>query len=155
MRYLIEVHARPLRRSCECVWLSRTAWRQPPLHWTVCDAEVIAALAGQVEARPSRGFWKYCKVLRRALPDWSHKRPMGQAQRNGDPATSSPASPTRTPTSNVSARRSWKSTGHPPRRRARGGVLVDARIQRRVPHDSLGELALAEYRKHVAGSSTF
>src|SRR3546814_16764458 len=74
VRYLVEVHARPRSRSCECVGLSRAAWYQAPLHWTVRDAEIIAALADQVEARPSRGFWKCCKVLRRVRPDWNHKR---------------------------------------------------------------------------------
>ncbi len=74
MRYLVEVHTRPLSRSCDCVGLSRAAWYQPPLHWTVRDAEIIAALAEVVENRPSRGFWKCCKVLRRARPDWNHKR---------------------------------------------------------------------------------
>lgn len=74
MRYLVEVHTRPLSRSCDCVGLSRAAWYQPPVHWTVRDAEIIAALAEVVENRPSRGFWKCCKVLRRARPDWNHKR---------------------------------------------------------------------------------
>src|SRR5690606_14283108 len=63
VRYLIEVHARPLSRSCECVGLSRATWYQAPQHWTVRDAEIIAALAEQVESRPTRGFWKCCKVL--------------------------------------------------------------------------------------------
>ena len=44
-RYLVEVHARPVRRSCECVGLSESAWYRPPLDWTVRDAELIAALA--------------------------------------------------------------------------------------------------------------
>jgi len=44
------------------------------VHWTVRDAEIITALAEVVENRPSRGFWKCCKVLRRARPDWNHKR---------------------------------------------------------------------------------
>jgi len=74
VRYLFEVRARPLSRSCECVGLSRAAWYQPPLNWTVGDAEIIAALAELVEAHPSRSFWKCCKVLRRARPDWNHKR---------------------------------------------------------------------------------
>src|SRR5690606_33956631 len=74
VRYLVEVHTRPLSRSCDCVGLSRAAWYQPPVHWTVRDAEIIAALAEVVENRPSRGFWKCCKVLRRARPDWNHKR---------------------------------------------------------------------------------
>ena len=74
MRYLIEVHARPLRRSCACVGLARAAWYAPPLDWTVRDAELIAAIARVVEARPSRGFWKCCDVLRRTRPDWNPKR---------------------------------------------------------------------------------
>src|SRR5690554_3417246 len=74
VRYLVEVHTRPLSRSCDCVGLSRAAWYQPPVHWTVRDAGIIAALAEVVENRPSRGFWKCCKVLRRARPDWNHKR---------------------------------------------------------------------------------
>ena len=74
MRYLVEVHTRPLRRSCECVGLSRAAWYRPPLDWAVRDAEVIAALAKLVEDRPARGFWKCRKLLRRTRPEWSHKR---------------------------------------------------------------------------------
>ncbi len=74
MRYLVEVHARPLSRSCDCVGLSRAAWDRPPVHWTVRDAEVIAALASLVENRPSRGFWKCRKRLRKLRPEWSHKR---------------------------------------------------------------------------------
>src|SRR5690606_7027799 len=35
VRYLAEVHARQLRRSCDCVGLSRSAWHAPPLDWTV------------------------------------------------------------------------------------------------------------------------
>lgn len=74
MRYLVEVHARPLRRSCASVGLSRAAWYQPPLDWTVRDAELIGALAAAVEARPSRGFWKCCAILRRQHQGWNHKR---------------------------------------------------------------------------------
>ena len=74
MRYLVEVHALPLRRSCVCAGLSRSAWYDPPLDWTVRDAEVIAALANLVEERPSRGFWKCRKRLRRTHPQWNHKR---------------------------------------------------------------------------------
>jgi putative transposase len=74
VRYLIEVHARLVRRSCECVGLAAAAWYRPPLDWTVRDAELIAALAGLVEDRPSRGFWKCRKLLRRRRPEWNHKR---------------------------------------------------------------------------------
>src|SRR5690606_34603158 len=42
---LTEVRGRPLRRSCQCVGLSRAAWYRPPLDWTVRDAPLIAALA--------------------------------------------------------------------------------------------------------------
>ena len=38
------------------------------------DAEVIAALARLVEERPSRGFWKCHKQLRRQGHPWNHKR---------------------------------------------------------------------------------
>lgn len=74
MQYLHQVHARPLRRSCECVGLSRSAWYRPVAEPAVRDAELIAALTELVQAHPSRGFWKCCKMLRRAHPDWNHKR---------------------------------------------------------------------------------
>lgn len=74
MEYLIEVHALPLRRSCECVGLSRSAYYRPPLDWTIRDAELIASLARLVEDRPSRGFWKCCSLIRRQRQDWNHKR---------------------------------------------------------------------------------
>lgn len=38
------------------------------------DAEIIAALAELVDGRPSRGFWKCRKLLRRQGRDWNHKR---------------------------------------------------------------------------------
>jgi len=74
VRYLVEVHARPLRRSCDCVGLSRSAWYAPPPDWTVRDAEIIAALARLVEAKPSRGIGKCCQILERSHPHWNHKR---------------------------------------------------------------------------------
>lgn len=70
----MQVHARPLSRSCKNVGLSRSAWYAPPPDWTVRDAEVIAALTWLVEARPARGFWKCRKLLRRQRPEWNHKR---------------------------------------------------------------------------------
>jgi putative transposase len=54
--------------------LSRSAYYRVPAHWTVRDAEVIAALAALVEGRPSRGFWKCRKLLRRQGRPWNHKR---------------------------------------------------------------------------------
>ncbi len=68
------MHGRPLRRSCACVGLSRAAWYAPPQDWTVRDAELIAAIAGFVEAHPSRGFWKCSDQLRKTHPDWNPKR---------------------------------------------------------------------------------
>lgn len=61
-------------KSCDCVGLSRSAYYRVPPHWTVRDAEVISALASLVEARPSRGFWKCRKLLRRQGQPWNHKR---------------------------------------------------------------------------------
>ena len=45
-----------------------------PDDWTVRDAEIIAALASLVDGRPSRGFWKCRKLLRRQGKPWNHKR---------------------------------------------------------------------------------
>jgi putative transposase len=45
-----------------------------PPHWTVKDARVVSALAELVEGRPSRGFWKCRKMLRRQGHSWNHKR---------------------------------------------------------------------------------
>ncbi len=38
------------------------------------DAEIIGALAALVEGRPSRGFWKCRKLLKRQGHPWNHKR---------------------------------------------------------------------------------
>lgn len=74
MRFLTEVHARPLRRSCKLVGISRSAWYAPPLDWTVRDAELIAALARLVEEKPARGFGKCCQLLEKTHPEWNPKR---------------------------------------------------------------------------------
>lgn len=50
----MEVPAWPLRRSCECVGLSRTAWYRPPVGRTLPDAEVIAALTLTAGAGPAQ-----------------------------------------------------------------------------------------------------
>ncbi len=44
------------------------------MDWTVRDAEIIVALAALVDARPSRGFWKCRKLLKRERHGWNHKR---------------------------------------------------------------------------------
>jgi putative transposase len=56
------------------VGLSRSGYYKVPDHWAVRDAEIIAALAAVVENRPSRGFWKCRKQLRRQGHPWNHKR---------------------------------------------------------------------------------
>ncbi len=72
--YLIREHALPIRRACNCVTLSRSAFYRPLADWTVRDAEIIAALAQLVEGRPARGFWKCRKQLRHSRKPWNHKR---------------------------------------------------------------------------------
>ena len=67
-------HGLSAARSCRCVGLSRSAYYRVPEDWTVRDAEIIAALAKLVESRPSRGFWKCRKMLRRQGFGWNHKR---------------------------------------------------------------------------------
>ena len=61
-------------KSCRCVGLSRSGYYRVPDDWTVRDAEIIAALTAIVEERPSRGFWKCRKQLKRQGYPWNHKR---------------------------------------------------------------------------------
>src|SRR6185437_6836164 len=63
-----------LRRSCECVGLSRTAWYRPPVGRTLPDAEVIAALTLMAGAGPAQPELLRRELLRRSRPDWNHKR---------------------------------------------------------------------------------
>lgn len=64
----------PIVHACHCVGLSRSAYYAPVAHWTVRDAQIVAALARLVEGRPNRGFWKCYKILRRKGYRWNHKR---------------------------------------------------------------------------------
>lgn len=73
-RYMVDEHELPIAKSCRCVGLSRSAYYCAPDDWTVKDADIIAALARLVEGRPSRGFWKCHKMLRREGYRWNHKR---------------------------------------------------------------------------------
>lgn len=74
MDFLAGEHDLPIAKACRCVGLSRSAYYAAPPDWTVRDAEIIAALARLVEDRPSRGFWKCRKMLRREGYPWNHKR---------------------------------------------------------------------------------
>ena len=67
-------HDLSVAAACRCASLSRSAYYNEPDHWTVRDAEIIAVLAELVADRPSRGFWKCYKIIRRRGYDWNHKR---------------------------------------------------------------------------------
>lgn len=71
---MVDEHELPIAKSCRCVGLSRSAYYCVPDDWAVKDADIIAALARLVEGRPSRGFWKCYKMLRREGYRWNHKR---------------------------------------------------------------------------------
>ena len=64
----------PIVHACHCVGLSRSAYYHEPVHWTVRDAQIVAALARLVEGGHDRGFWKCYKILRRKGYRWNHKR---------------------------------------------------------------------------------
>lgn len=71
---MLDRHALSITRACGCIALSRSAYYDVPINWTLRDAELISALAGLVEDRPRRGFWKCYKLLRRHGHNWNHKR---------------------------------------------------------------------------------
>lgn len=72
--FLVAEQGLTVASGCRCAGLSRSAWYRVLEDWTVRDAEIIAALATLVEGRPSRGFWKCRKLLRRQGKPWNHKR---------------------------------------------------------------------------------
>ena len=63
-----------IRRSCQSVRLSRSAWYRPPQPRLKEDAPVIDALNDLVKNHPRRGFWKCFKILRRRGHGRNHKR---------------------------------------------------------------------------------
>ena len=73
-RRLVEHHGLAVSRACRCVALSRSAYYQAPLDWRGRDGPIIAALEGLIEHRPTHGFWKCFKLLRRQGHEWNHKR---------------------------------------------------------------------------------
>lgn len=70
--FLVAEQGLTVASGCRCAGLSRSAWYRVPDDWTVRDAEIIGALAALVEGRPSRGFWKCRKLLRRQGQPWNH-----------------------------------------------------------------------------------
>ena len=63
-----------VRRSCEAVGLSRSAWYEPPGDKLARDREVIDALHSMVEVHRRWGFWKCFRRLRLDGRGWNHKR---------------------------------------------------------------------------------
>ncbi|SCZ66810.1 Integrase core domain-containing protein [Thiohalomonas denitrificans] len=74
VEFLVEEHHLPVSRSCHSVGLSRAAYCRKPMAPQKRDAPVIDALNSLVEERPTRGFWKCFKLLRRQGDRWNHKR---------------------------------------------------------------------------------
>jgi putative transposase len=71
---LVQEHGVPVRRACQAVKLSRTAYCRPPRSRLIQDADVVTALI-EVVGRHSRwGFWKCTYRLRRAGHRGNHKR---------------------------------------------------------------------------------
>ncbi len=71
---LVEEHSLPVRRACDTVGLSRTAWYRRPLDPMGRDREVIDALSALVEEHSRWGFWKCFDRLRATGQVWNHKR---------------------------------------------------------------------------------
>ena len=63
-----------IRRSCQSVRLSRSAWYRPFKPRLEKDALVIGLLNDLAKNHPRRGFWKCFKILRRRGYGWNHKR---------------------------------------------------------------------------------
>ena len=73
-QYLVDTHQLSVSRSCRCAGFHRSSFYRSPLHWTVKDAQIIDVLASLIEGRPSRGFWKCRKLIKRQGYPWNHKR---------------------------------------------------------------------------------
>lgn len=71
---MVKEHRLPVSRACARAGLHRSAYYRVPPHWSVRDAEIISVLSRLVEGRPSRGFWKCRKMIRRKGYGWNHKR---------------------------------------------------------------------------------
>src|SRR5690625_2952516 len=71
VRFMASQHRLSVTGACRCVALSRSAYYNRPLDWGVRDADVRAALSKLIENRPSRGFWKCYKQLRRQGRNWN------------------------------------------------------------------------------------
>jgi putative transposase len=72
--HLTQTHGMSIRRSCQCVGLSRAAWYRTPTSRSERDRDVIDALNAVLDRRPRWGFWKCFKKLKRGPYGWNHKR---------------------------------------------------------------------------------
>ena len=74
VEYLIETHALSIRRACEAIGLTRSAWYRPVVDWLERDRPIAEALLALAEKKPGLGFWKLFRRLRRLGHDWNHKK---------------------------------------------------------------------------------
>ena len=64
----------PIKRSCEIIGISRTAWYKPPKGTEGRDEPVIDTLNAIIKKHGRWGFWKCLKAIRRKGTLWNHKR---------------------------------------------------------------------------------
>ena len=74
MKYLLEEHLLSVRRSCECLGLSRAVYYRASAVGEDRDAEIIAGINAVIDRHPRWGFWKSFRLLRRQGQPWNHKR---------------------------------------------------------------------------------
>ena len=74
MKYLTEGHGLSVRKACQAVGLSRSAWYQPVVDWLERDRPIAEALVALAEQKPGLGVWKLYRRLRRQGYRWNHKR---------------------------------------------------------------------------------
>jgi putative transposase len=74
VEYLVDTHALSIRRACEAIGLTRSAWYRPLVDWLERDRPIAEALSALAEKKPGLGFWKLFRRLRRLGHDWNHKR---------------------------------------------------------------------------------
>jgi len=68
------VHELSIRKACQAIGLSRSAWYRPLVDWLERDRPIAEALGALAETKPGLGFWKLDRRLRRLGHDWNHKR---------------------------------------------------------------------------------
>jgi len=63
-----------VRKACQAIGLSRSAWYRPLVDWLERDRPIAEALSALVDDKPGLGFWKLYRRLRRRGRKWNHKR---------------------------------------------------------------------------------